>query len=146
MVIGTVRGILTDKGRTIVSTTPDATVFDALKTMADHNVGALVVLDGSRLVGIMSERDYARKIMLLGRTSLDTKVSEIMSRKVICARLDQTVQECLALMTAKSIRHLPVLEHKEVVGLVSIGDLVKSVISDQEFVIGQLENYIAGYH
>lgn len=146
MTISTVRGILSDKGRTIVSTTPEATVFDALKTMADHNVGALIVLEDGKLVGIISERDYARKVVLLGRTSLQTQVSEIMARKVICARPDQTVQECLAVMTARNIRHLPVLDHKEVVGLVSIGDLVKAIISDQEFVIGQLENYIAGYH
>lgn len=146
MTLMTVRAILSDKGSKIVSTTPDSTVYDALKTMADNNVGALVVLEEGRLAGIISERDYARKIVLLGRTSLQTKVDEIMSRKVICARPDQTVQECMAVMTAKNVRHLPVLDHKEVVGVLSIGDLVKAIISDQEFVIEQLENYIAGYH
>lgn len=146
MSLMTVRRILSEKGTTVVSTTPNARVFDALKVMADSNVGALVVLDEGRLAGIISERDYARKIVLLGRTSLDTKVAEIMSQKVLCATPDQTVHECMALMTAKNIRHLPVLEQKKVVGMVSIGDLVKAIISDQKYVIEQLENYIAGYH
>lgn len=146
MTLMTVRSIMSLKGSNIISTTPNSTVYDALKTMADKNVGALVVLDGERLLGIISERDYARKIVLLGRTSLDTKVSDIMSQKVICTTPDQSVQECMALMTAKTIRHLPVLEHKKVVGMISIGDLVKAIISDQKFVIEQLENYIAGYH
>ena len=146
MTITTVRGILSEKGSNVISTMPTASVYEALKTMAEKNVGALVVLDGDRLVGIISERDYARKIVLLGRTSLDTKVAEIMSAKVICATPEQTVQECMAMMSAKAIRHLPVLDHKKVVGMVSIGDLVKAIISEQKFTIEQLENYIAGYH
>ncbi len=142
-----VRGILAEKNKSdLVSVSPDASVYEALKTMAENNVGALVVLENGHLVGIISERDYARKIVLQGRTSLETKVADIMSRKVICARPDQTVQECMALMTDKNIRHLPVLDHKAVVGIISIGDLVKAIISDQKFVIEQLENYIAGYH
>ena len=112
--------------------------------MAKHQIGALVVIDGGNLTGIITERDYARKIVLKGRTSPSTLVREIMSTAVIYTRLDQTVEECMAIMTAKAVRHLPVLEHKKVIGLVSIGDLVKNVIADQKFIIEQLEHYIQG--
>lgn len=140
-----IRTILRDKGSEIYSVSPDTTVREALQKMSDVNVGALLVLDGGRLVGIISERDYARKIILKGRASADTPVSTIMSTKVICAQLDQTVEDCMSMMTAKAIRHLPVLENNDVVGIVSIGDLVKAIIGEQQFVIEQLENYIQGH-
>lgn len=140
----TVRDILKSKGNKVDGIGPEATVLDALKMMAELNIGALVVMDGDKLAGIISERDYARKIVLKGRTSLDTSVRDIMSSRVICATLDQTAEECLAIMTAKAIRHLPVLEQKRVVGLISIGDLVKAIIANQSFVIEQLASYIHG--
>jgi CBS domain-containing protein len=140
----TVRDILSTKGNKVDHIGPDATVRDALQRMAELNIGALVVMEGDRLAGIISERDYARKIVLKGRTSLDTSVRDIMSSRVICARLDQTAEECLAIMTAKAIRHLPVLEQKKVVGVISIGDLVKAIIANQSFVIEQLASYIHG--
>ena len=142
----TIGAILEAKGRSLHSISPDDSVFSALEKMAGHNVGALVVLAEDKLVGIISERDYARKIALMGRTSPATQVRDIMSTKVICARLDQTVEECMAVMTARAVRHLPVLDHKNVVGMVSIGDLVKAIISDQKFVIERLEHYILGSH
>lgn len=140
----TVRHVLGEKGRNIHHIHPDASVLDAIRIMAEHHIGALVVLDGGNLVGIITERDYARKIVLKGRTSQGTPVREIMSARVICARLDQTVEECMAIMTAKAVRHLPVLEHEKLVGIVSIGDMVKSIIADQQFTIEQLEHYIQG--
>jgi len=140
----TVRHVLDEKGHGVHQIHPDASVLDALTIMAEHDVGALVVLNGGTLVGIITERDYARKIVLKGRTSLGTPVHEIMSTRVICARLDQTVEECMAVMTAKAVRHLPVLEHKELVGIVSIGDMVKCIIADQKFTIEQLEHYFQG--
>ena len=140
----TINAVLEAKGRSIHSISPDASVFDALKKMADQNVGALIVIHNDKLVGIISERDYARKVALMGKTSPDTPVRDIMSTKVICTKPEQTVQECMAIMTARSIRHLPVLDHKSVVGIVSIGDLVKAIISDQQFTIEQLEQYIQG--
>ena len=140
----TVRHVLDEKGHGVHHIHPDASVLDALTIMAEHDVGALVVLNGGTLVGIITERDYARKIVLKGRTSLGTPVREIMSTRVICARLDQTVEECMAVMTAKAVRHLPVLEHKELVGIVSIGDMVKCIIADQRFTIEQLEHYFQG--
>jgi CBS domain-containing protein len=139
-----VRHVLDEKGHGVHQIHPDASVLDALTIMAEHDVGALVVLNGGTLVGIITERDYARKIVLKGRTSLGTPVHEIMSTRVICARLDQTVEECMAVMTAKAVRHLPVLEHKELVGIVSIGDMVKCIIADQKFTIEQLEHYFQG--
>jgi len=113
--------------------------------MSDANIGALIVMDGARLAGIVSERDYARKIILMGRSSPDTPVSAIMSSKVLCATPDQTIEDCMAMMTAKAVRHLPVLDNKQVIGIVSIGDLVKAIIGEQQFVIEQLENYIHGH-
>lgn len=140
----TVRHVLDGKGRDLHHIRPDASVLEALKIMAEHNVGALVVLDNGALVGLITERDYARKIVLKGKTSPGTLVREIMSARVVCATLDQSVEECLAVMTAKAVRHLPVLEQKKLVGIVSIGDLVKSVIADQKFTIEQLEHYMQG--
>lgn len=140
----TVRQILQEKGGNIWSITPDTLVYDALKLMAEKEVGALLVLEGGRLVGIISERDYARKVILKGKSSLDTPVKEIMTQKVIYVRPELTVEECMALMTEKHIRHLPVLEGDELVGVVSIGDLVKADIEAKVFMIKQLENYITG--
>lgn len=142
--MATIKHVLIQKGRKVYNIHPDAPVIEALRLMAEHNIGALVVSEGDHLAGIVTERDYARKIALKGRTSLETPVSEIMSRTVICARPDQSVEECMAIMTARAVRHLPVLEHKKLVGIVSIGDLVKSVIDDQQFIIRQLEHYIQG--
>jgi CBS domain-containing protein len=138
----TVQEILQAKAQRLLSIAPGATVLDALKLMADYEVGALVVLDGDRLSGIFSERDYARKVILHGKASKDTAVSEIMTHKVVCVRPEQSVEECMALMTDKRIRHLPVLQDKKVIGVISIGDVVKEVISEQRFVIEQLEQYI----
>jgi CBS domain-containing protein len=129
--------------RPLVSVGPDDTVFTALTLLAQHDIGALLVLERGRLVGIFSERDYARKIILKGKASKDTLVREIMSDKVSCVTLKQSVEECMALMTGKRVRHLPVLgTHGEVLNLLSIGDLVKEVISDQKFTIEQLVSYI----
>lgn len=129
--------------KALVSVGPDDTVFTALTLLAQHDIGALLVLEEGRLVGIFSERDYARKIILRGKTSKDTLVREIMSERVSCVTLDESVEECMALMTGKHIRHLPVLsEHNEVLGILSIGDLVKETISDQQFTIEQLVHYI----
>lgn len=134
---------LIDGKKPLVSVGPDDTVFTALTLLAQHDIGALVVLDHGRLVGIFSERDYARKVVLKGKASKDTLVREIMSEKVSCVTLDETVEECMALMTGRHIRHLPVLGGgDQVIGILSIGDLVKETISDQQFTIEQLVTYI----
>jgi CBS domain-containing protein len=138
----TVKEILEAKSHNLLSISPEASVLDALKLMAEKDIGALVVLDGDHLAGIFSERDYARKVILHGKASKDTPVGEIMTHKVVCVRPDQSVEECMALMTDKRIRHLPVLEDRKVIGVISIGDVVKEVISEQRFVIEQLEHYI----
>jgi len=138
----TVQQMLEGKKNRLLSVSPEATVYDALGMMAQHDVGALVVLDGERLEGIFSERDYARKVILFGKSSRETLVREIMTDKVLCVRPEQTVDQCMALMTDKHVRHLPVLDHKKVIGVISIGDVVKEVISEQQFVIEQLEQYI----
>lgn len=138
-----IRQLLKEKGHDILTIGPDDTVYDAVKMMADNNVGALLVMDGDTLRGKISERDYARNVILRGRSSSDTRVGDVMSQNVVCARPDQSVEECMAVMTDKSVRHLPVLEDKRVIGIISIGDLVKSVIRDQQFVIDQLEHYLS---
>ncbi len=140
----TVRQLLETKGADVVSVAPESNVLDALKLMAEREIGAVLVLEGSRLIGIMSERDYARKVILKGKSSQDTRVREIMTERVVYARPEQTVPECMALMTSKRVRHLPVLEGERLIGVLSIGDLVKETISEQEFTIRQLENYIRG--
>jgi CBS domain-containing protein len=137
-----VRHVLERKGRAVYRVAPEAPVLEALKLMAEHHVGALVVMRGEQLVGIISERDYARKVILLGRASSDTPVSLIMSSRVITVGPHETVQECMETMTAHRLRHLPVLERERVVGVVSIGDLVKAVIEEQQHTIEQLESYI----
>ena len=140
----TVKDVLDQKGREVFSISPDASVYEALNLMAENNIASLVVLAEGELVGIMSERLYAREIVLKGRTSQGTLVRDIMSTRVLYARLDQSVQECMAVMTAKGVRHLPVLQDGELIGIVSIGDMVKSVIGDQAFAIEQYEHYIHG--
>ena len=140
----TYRHILEDKGYQVWSLRPHDEVYDALKMMADKDVGSLVVLDGSKIVGIVTERHYARNVFLKGRASPRTRVDDIMERNVVCVGPDQSIEECMAIMTTKRLRHLPVIEHGELLGIVSIGDLVKSIISDREFVIEQLEHYIHG--
>ena len=140
----TVRQILQSKGHQVWSVSPEASVYEALQLMAEKDVGALVVMEGDRLVGIFSERDYARKVILHGKTSRETHVREIMTARVAVVGPEQSTDECMALMTAKHIRHLPVMEGERLIGLISIGDVVKAVISNQEFVISQLENYITG--
>ena len=139
-----VRHILQEKGGQLWSVSPETIVFDALQLMAEKNCGALVVMEGDRLVGIFSERDYARKIILKGRKSRETAVSEIMSAEVTSVHPSQSVDECMSLMTEKRIRHLPVLDQDKLLGVISIGDVVKAVISEREFTIKQLENYITG--
>ncbi len=141
----TIRKILSEKGNDVWSTSPGMTVYDALQIMADKDVGALPVIDRNRLVGIFSERDYARKVILLGKTSKKTFVREIMTPHVVYATPDMTNEQGLTLMTAKHIRHLPVMEGEEIVGMVSIGDLVRSIISEQKEMINQLEQYILHY-
>jgi len=138
----TLKQLLEAKGRNVYSITPDARVFDALKLMADKSVGALIVMEGGRLAGIISERDYARKVILHGKSSHDLQVRDIMTSKVISVHPGQTVEECMALMTEKRIRHLPVTEGERLIGVLSIGDLVKEVIAEQRQTIEQLESYI----
>jgi len=141
----TIGQLLQIKGHDIWSIAPDAPVYDAIKLMANKGVGALLVLEAGKLVGIVSERDYARKVILKGKTSKDTPVKDIMTPHVIYTSPDQTIEKCMALMTAKHIRHLPVLEGDQLVGIVSIGDLVKAIISEQATLIQQLENHILEY-
>ena len=137
------KGILDDKGSTVWSVGPEETVFSALETMAERNIGALVVLDGGDLVGILSERDYARKVKLLERGSKETRVSEIMTTEIRTVGLDSTVAECMESMTEYRIRHLPVLDDDgQLAGVISIGDVVRAMIAQQSDMIDQLERYI----
>ncbi len=137
-----VRQLLDGKGRALYSIGPEDPVLEAIRLMADRHVGALLVMKGQELVGIVSERDYARKVILMGRSSSDTPAWEIMSSPVITVSPDQTLDDCMRLVTARRIRHLPVVEAGKVVGMISIGDLVKAVIEDQQHTIEQLESYI----
>lgn len=139
-----VKNILDSKGNNIWSVKPDDSVLDAIKMMADKRVGALLVMEGDKLAGIISERDYARKVILMGRSSEKTPVKEIMSSEVICTNPEETIENCMALMTEHHIRHLPVIQDKKVTGVLSIGDLVKTIIEEQHFTIKQLEMYITG--
>lgn len=139
----TVNQLLRQKSKEVYSVTPNTTVFDTLTLMAEKGIGAVVVLEDEKLVGIMSERDYARKIILKGKSSKETLVSEIMTSKISVVGLENTVEECMVLMTEKRIRHLPVVKDKKVLGLISIGDVVKDIIEEQQFLIKQLEMYIA---
>lgn len=142
--MATVAQILKTKSNQAVhSVAPASSVFDALKLMAAKNIGALLVSEGGKVAGIFTERDYARKIILMGKSSKDTPIREVMTAEVLFVRPDQTSEECMALMTENRMRHLPVMDQGKLTGLVSIGDLVKDVISEQKFLIQQLEQYIA---
>ena len=137
--------ILRSKPEQAVHTiTPSASVFDAVKLMAEKSIGALLVMEDLKIDGIITERDYARKIVLMGRSSKETPVRDIMTSPVMYVRPDQTNEECMALMTENRLRHLPVVDQGKLIGLVSIGDLVKEIISEQKFIIEQLEHYITG--
>ena len=130
--------------QTVHTVTPSTSVFDAVKLMAEKNIGALLVMEDVKIVGIITERDYARKIVLMGRSSKETPVHDIMTSPVMYVHPNQTNEECMALMTDNRVRHLPVMDSDELLGLISIGDLVKDIISEQKFIIQQLEKYIAG--
>jgi CBS domain-containing protein len=140
----TVRQILDAKGSSVLTVAPDTSVFEALGLMARQDVGALVVVEGDTIRGLLSERDYARKVILKGKRSADTPVREIMTPEVICVSPKQKTDACMALMTKKHIRHLPVLEEESLVGIISIGDVVKAIIDEQQFTIEQLHHYITG--
>lgn len=140
----TVAHILAGKGRDVWAVAPSDTVYTALEMMAEHGTGAVLVMEGERLVGILSERDYARKVILMQRSSRETPVADIMTARVSVVSPERSVEECMALMTEMHIRHLPVVAGEEVVGVVSIGDIVKAAISEREFMIEQLERYITG--
>lgn len=139
-----IQEILQVKGNVIWSVSPDSTVYDALKLMSEAGIGAVLVMDSGKLVGIMSERDYARKIIIEGKTSKETMVKEIMTEKVYFISLGAYAESALAMMTEKHIRHLPVMENDKVIGVISIGDVVKAVISEQRNIIEQLETYVMG--
>ena len=138
-----VADLLNHKGRDVWSLAPDASVYEAIEQMAEKGIGATLIMEGERLVGILSERDYARKVILKGRASREVLVREIMSHPVICARPDHTIEQTMALMTENHIRHLPVMAADRIVGVISIGDVVRAVIEDKEFHIQQLTKYIS---
>lgn len=140
----TVRQLLENKGYNVVSVTPQSTVYDAIKKMAENNIGAVTVVDSGKLVGIFTERHYTRKVFVRGKSSPETLISDVMAKNPICAVPEQTVEECMAVITENSFRHLPVVEDNQMIGIISIGDLVKSTIGDQKFTISQLEHYIQG--
>jgi CBS domain-containing protein len=140
----TIAFLLKNKGHEVWSVAPTDLVFDAITSMAEKGVGALLVMDADKLVGIFSERDYARKIVLEGKSSRDTSVDDIMTRDVIRASPDQSIEDCMSVMTENHIRHLPVVEDDQVIGVISIGDLVKVIIVEQKELITQLERYISG--
>ena len=139
-----VKDVLDVKDRRIWSIESSASVYDAMRLMADKEIGALMVMEGTKLVGIISERDYARKVILQGRSSGSTQVKEIMTARLVYAHPEEQIEECMALMTEKRVRHLPVIDEGKLLGVISIGDLVKSIIDEQTFVIEQLERYISG--
>jgi CBS domain-containing protein len=142
--MSTVRDILTDKGTQIWGVSPKSSVFEALNIMLEKDIGALLVIDNEKLIGIFSERDYARKGILKGRLSKETSVSELMSRHVFYVQPEDTIEACMGLMTDKRIRHLPVMDNGRLAGMITIGDVVKRVISNQKFIIRELQNYISG--
>lgn len=139
-----VRDILNGKDKTIHTITPNSTVYDALVKMSENSIGALIVKEGEKVVGIFSERDYARKIILLGKTSKKTLVKDIMAKKLFVVKPENTVEECMVIMTGKKVRHLPVFDKGEFLGIISIGDVVKNIVSHKDFLIDQLSNYISG--
>ncbi len=137
-----VKDLLANKGSTIWSITPDVSVFEAVKLMAEKRIGVLMVVDNDELCGVLSERDYARRVVLLDRGSKTTLVREIMTKRVVFVEPEQTIQDCMALMTEKSFRHLPVMDDGKLIGVLSMTDLVRTLVDDQQYVISQLENYI----
>jgi CBS domain-containing protein len=141
-----VRDILREKGEQVWTISPQATVYEALELMAEKNCGALVVVESGKVTGIFSERDYARKVILKGRASKTTTVGELMTTEVYYVKPDDTIEDCMGLMTQKRMRHLPVLDDDKLAGIISIGDVVKAIISDREFTIRELERYITGGH
>ncbi len=142
--MATIGQLLENKGKDVATIDKNASVYDAIKMMSDKNIGSVIVKCDNKICGIVTERHYAREVFLKGRSSSDTAVGDIMSTRVVCAWPEQTVHEAMAVMTEKKVRHLPVLDHKELIGIVSIGDLVKRTIKDQKFIIEQLEHYISG--
>ncbi len=140
----TVRQLLKDKGPDVWSVAPDDSVYNAIQEMAKRGIGALVVAENGKPVGMFTERDYARDVILKGKSSPRTAIREVMTKRVICVGPEKTTEECMAIMTEKHLRHLPVLENEQLIGMISIGDLVKSIIDDQKFTIEQLESYIRG--
>ena len=142
--MSTVRNILQKKGNAVYSVSPDTSVYDALEDLEEKNLGALVVVENGKLIGVFTERDYARKVILKGRSSKETLVRDIMSSTPIFVHPDKTLDDCMQLMTDKFIRHLPVLENDQLIGVVSIGDIVKYIIYDKDFIIENLEHYITG--
>ena len=139
-----VQDILNNKGNEVYFIGPEATIYAAIEMMANNRIGALLVMEDNKPVGIVTERDYARKVALEGRSSRDSRVRDIMSTRVLCVAPERSIEDCMALMTDKRARHLPVVERKQVIGLISIGDLVKAMIAEQQFVIDQLHDYITG--
>jgi CBS domain-containing protein len=142
--MSTVRNILQKKGNAVYSVSPDSSVYDALEDLEEKNLGGLVVVENGKLIGVFTERDYARKVILKGRSSKETCVRDIMTSRPIFVNPDTTIDECMQLMTDKTIRHLPVLENEELVGILSIGDIVKYIIGEKDFIIENLEHYITG--
>jgi len=142
--MNTLRDIIRKKGEEVFSVAPDASVFEALKMMADHNTGALLVMSGGKVDGIISERDCVRRVELHGRTAKDTKVVDIMTSKVLYAQVNQTIEECVAIMIDKNIRHLPVFDGEDLIGLISVRDALNEMVDQQKFMISQLEHYITG--
>jgi CBS domain-containing protein len=142
--VTTVQQLLDQKGRETCSINPDATVYDAIAKMAEKDIGSLVVMDGDKIVGVITERHYARNVVLKGKTAAATRVEAIMDKLVFVVQPEQPIEQCMALMTEKRIRHLPVVENEKLIGIISIGDLVKSIIGDQQITIDQLEHYIHG--
>lgn len=142
----TVKDLLRNKGSEVWTITTEATVYEALELMAAKNIGAILVVDQGKIVGILSERDYARNVVLKGKTSKTTTVGELMTRNVLYVSPDETIENCMALMTGKRARHLPVMDKGQLMGIISIGDVVKGILADREFTIRQLERYITGGH
>ena len=144
MIKKTVNQLLDNKDKDLLTIDPNNSVYNAIKSMADHHIGSLIVMQNSNLLGIITERDYSRNVILKGKSSVDTPVKDIMTKNVLCIKPEQTIEEAMALMTDKRVRHLPVVENSNVIGIISIGDLVKDIISEQKFIIEQLEHYING--
>ncbi len=136
--------MLQTKGHDVYSIEPGASVYEAIELMADKGIGALMVMEGSNLVGVLSERDYARKVILQGRSSRDTLIKDIMTTRIMCAEPQHSAEECMAMMTEKYVRHLPIMEGDKLVGVISIGDIVKSIIEGQQLYIDQLERFVRG--